>query len=180
LRDWSRPIGIDDFSGNENDVLHGPLVNQPGTKFQYGVGVDWAGTLVERITGLCLEDYFRTHIFGPLGIENITFFPNETMKSRMAYMHQRAKDGTLSVRDHLYRYPLVLNRHESHPFFMGGAGCFGKPIEYCSKYMDRAAQFYVILSMLNFIQGILATMLNRGLSPNTGARILNAETVDGL
>ena len=37
LRDWSRPVGLDDFSGNVSDVLHRPLINQPGTKFQYGV-----------------------------------------------------------------------------------------------------------------------------------------------
>jgi CubicO group peptidase (beta-lactamase class C family) len=34
-----------------------PLVNEPGAKFEYGIGMDWAGILVERITGLSLGDY---------------------------------------------------------------------------------------------------------------------------
>ncbi|KAK1143718.1 hypothetical protein N8T08_006118 [Aspergillus melleus] len=86
LNDWSRPVGLDDFSGNEADVLYRPLVNQPGTKFQYGVGMDWAGVLVERITGIPLEEY-------PL----------------------------------LARKPA----DERKGFCMGGAGCFGKPAEFC-------------------------------------------------
>ncbi|KAJ6094549.1 beta-lactamase family protein [Penicillium canescens] len=159
LRDWSRPVGIDDFSGNVNDVLNGPLVNQPGTKFQYGVGVDWAGTLVERVTGLSLEQYFQMFILEPMEIENITFFPSQEMISSMAYMHSRAKDGTLSTRDHLYRYPLLPSKLREHRFCMGGAGCFGKPIEYCK---------------------ILAVILNDGICANTGAQLLKPETVEEM
>ncbi|KAJ9269953.1 hypothetical protein DTO212C5_3923 [Paecilomyces variotii] len=157
LRDWSRPIGIDDFSGHENDVLHLPLVNQPGTRFQYGVGLDWAGVLVERVTGLSLEDYFQTFILQPLGIENISFFPNAKMKANLAFMHQRGNDGSLSVTDHVFRYPFLPPRSgEERRFCMGGAGCFGNPVEYCR---------------------ILALLLNDGTSPNTGAQILRPETV---
>ncbi|KAJ5097072.1 beta-lactamase family protein [Penicillium angulare] len=156
LRDWSQPIGMDDFSGNPNDVLGRPLVNQPGTKFQYGVGVDWVGVLIERATGTSLENYFQNFIFQPLGIESITFFPNEEARASLAYMHSRAPDGTLKVRDHLYRYPLLPSNTDESRYCMGGGGCFGKPAEYCR---------------------IIATMLNDGLSPNTGVQILKPETV---
>ncbi|OJJ75774.1 hypothetical protein ASPBRDRAFT_191980 [Aspergillus brasiliensis CBS 101740] len=158
LRDWSRPVGLDDFSGNVSDVLHRPLVNQPGTKFQYGVGLDWAGVIVERASGLSLEDYFQLFILQPLGIKDIGFFPTTEMKLSLASMHQRAKDGTLSVRDHLYRYPLLPPNPggEEDRFCMGGAGCFGKPIEFCR---------------------VLAALLNDGTSPHTGAKIVTPETV---
>ncbi|KAI9927544.1 hypothetical protein AWENTII_006368 [Aspergillus wentii] len=158
LCDWARPVGLDDFSGVESDVLHRPLVNQPGTCFQYGVGVDWAGVLVERVMSITLEDYFQKHILHPLGIENITFFPTAEMKENMAHMHQRQSDGTLSVTDHLYRYPL-LSGSEAKKFCMGGAGCFGKPIEYCQ---------------------LIATLLNDGTSPKTGACIFKPSTVQEM
>jgi CubicO group peptidase (beta-lactamase class C family) len=106
-------------------------VNQPGTKFQYGVSMDWVGTIVERATRLSLEDYFQKFILGPLDIHNITFFPSDQMKASLAHMHSRAPDGTLSVRDHLYRYPLLQHGPGETRFCMGGAGCFGKPIEFC-------------------------------------------------
>lgn len=37
LRDWGRPIGYDEFTGDEKDVLEMPLVNQPGSRWEYGV-----------------------------------------------------------------------------------------------------------------------------------------------
>jgi CubicO group peptidase (beta-lactamase class C family) len=131
LRDWSRPVGLDDFSCHESDVLHRPLVNQPGTCFQYGVGLDWAAVLVERISGLSLEEYFERFILHPMGIGSIMFFPSAEMVMNLPYMHQRDTDGTLSITDHLYRYPLLLCKSgtEGQRFWMGGAGCFGKPIE---------------------------------------------------
>ncbi|RDW86604.1 serine hydrolase domain-containing protein [Aspergillus mulundensis] len=87
LRDWSLPVGLDDFSGHASDVLHRPLVNQPGTRFQYGVGMDWVGVVVERATGMSLEAYFQSFILGPLGIKNMRFFPTAEMKASLATMH---------------------------------------------------------------------------------------------
>ncbi|KAE8384899.1 beta-lactamase/transpeptidase-like protein [Aspergillus alliaceus] len=78
LCDWSRPVGLDDFCSHESDVLHRPLVNQPEPKIQFG---------------LSLGGYFQKFTLQPL-----------TMN--LAYVHQRAKDGTLSVTDHLYRAQL--------------------------------------------------------------------------
>lgn len=37
LRDWGRPIGYDEFTGDEKDILEMPLVNQPGSRWEYGV-----------------------------------------------------------------------------------------------------------------------------------------------
>src|SRR6185436_8862668 len=44
----------------------GPLMFEPGTRWQYGQGVDWAGRLVESVTGMTLEDYFQAKILRPL------------------------------------------------------------------------------------------------------------------
>lgn len=131
LHDWYQPGGLDDFSGNVNDVLLRPLVNQPGTKFQYGVGLDWVGTLIERVSGISLEQYFQTFILQPLDIRNISFFPTVEMTRFLAYMHQRSKDGSLSITDHIYRFPLLPCKSNKQRFCMGGGGCFGTPLEYC-------------------------------------------------
>src|SRR5579872_3995065 len=39
-----------------------PLMFEPGKRWQYGMGVDWAGRLVEAISGVSLEEYFQAHI----------------------------------------------------------------------------------------------------------------------
>lgn len=99
--------------------------------------MDWAGIVVERISGLALNAYFQKYIFEPLGIKDMTMFPSKDMKDRLAYMHTRAPDGMIRARDHLFRIPLVIdpdNVTETRRVFnSGGAGLFGTPQEYCSK-----------------------------------------------
>ncbi|KIW05385.1 uncharacterized protein PV09_03900 [Verruconis gallopava] len=159
LRDYSKPIGYDEFSGHMKDMIQ-PLVHQPGEAWQYGLGIDFAGFCVERATGLSLNEYFQKYIFQPLGLGNISMFPSKSMKERLAYMNTRAPDGQLGPRDHLLHRPLVVESKEiSSCVNSGGAGCFASPREYCQ---------------------ILATLLNDGTSPLTGAQILKKATVDAM
>jgi CubicO group peptidase (beta-lactamase class C family) len=51
----------------------GPLMFQPGERWQYGQGVDWAGRLVEKISGMSLEDYFQARILGPLEMRDTSY-----------------------------------------------------------------------------------------------------------
>lgn len=50
-----------------------PLEFDPGTEWNYSVATDIVGVLIERISGLSLPDYFRQHIFGPLGMDDTAF-----------------------------------------------------------------------------------------------------------
>lgn len=136
LIDWSLPVGLDDFSGDKEEILSRPLVNQPGTQFQYGTNVDWAGVIVERLSRLSLEQYFRINILDKVDVQHVTFYPRKEMRSKLAFMHQRAKDGTLSLREHLCRATLVAKETELNgKFCMGGCGCFGRPVEFCSMFL---------------------------------------------
>ena len=134
LRDFSKPSGFDEFSGLEYDMLQ-PLVHQPGEGWQYGINIDWAGILVERVTSSTLDSYCHSHIYEPLGLTNISMKPGEDMLRKLAYMNHRAPDGKLSGRDHLFRRPLLPDSKHSPSFlYSGGAGAFAKPQEYCRKY----------------------------------------------
>ena len=139
LRDYGRPVGFDEFTGDAADILEMPLVNQPGTRWEYGVNIDWAGVAVERVSGLSLDGYFQKHIFQPLGITEISMFPSEDMKSRLAFMHKYDEVGMFSTHDHLLRRSMTAktDHEKKHIFNSGGAGCFAKPTEYCSKYPTK-------------------------------------------
>jgi CubicO group peptidase (beta-lactamase class C family) len=50
-----------------------PLEFDPGSQWNYSVSTDVLGVLIERISGQSLPDYFREHIFAPLGMDD-TFF----------------------------------------------------------------------------------------------------------
>lgn len=131
LAEWARPIGTDDFSGDQAEILRRPLVNQPGEVFQYGTSLDMVGVIIERATGVTLDEYFQENIFKPLGVRGLSFYPTEDEKSRLAYMHQRLPDGKLLRRDHLYRKPLVTRKEDMS--CAAGHGCFGKPIDFMSE-----------------------------------------------
>ncbi|CAN8105690.1 unnamed protein product [Discula destructiva] len=157
LRDWNYPAGQDEFNGRMEEMIQ-PLLFQPGEGWEYGLGIDWAGIALERVTGQTLGDYMRQNIFEPLGIKDIAFLPSKEMKANLAYMNQRAHDGSLHPRDHPVRTPLVVTSKEesSRVFNSGGGGLFARPQEYCK---------------------ILAVLLNKGKSPTTGATILKPDTV---
>nr|AAZ48934.1 putative beta-lactamase class C [uncultured bacterium WWRS-2005] len=50
-----------------------PLEFDPGTQWNYSVSTDVLGILIERISGQSLPDYFRDHIFAPLGMVDTCF-----------------------------------------------------------------------------------------------------------
>ncbi|KAF7528922.1 hypothetical protein PCG10_009636 [Penicillium crustosum] len=162
LKQWSYPIGADEFSGRIEDMKL-PLLFQPGEGWQYGVGIDWAGIALERVTGLTLNDYLQKNVFLPLGIKEMSMLPSDDMRQRLAYMNHRNPDGTLRPRDHLLRAPLVVDLENdaevARVFNSGGAGIFAKPQEYCK---------------------VLAVLLNDGTCPRTGSKLLQKETVDEM
>jgi len=158
---WSRPIGIDEFAGDAKDILDAPLFNQPGTTWEYGTNLDWAGIVAERASGMKLNDYFQEHIFKPLGISNVNMFPTQEMRSNLAYLHQRDGSGKLNERSHIYRRAFQQTTKEEQEKFLhsGGAGLFAKPKEYVK---------------------ILTALLNEGTCPSTKVQILSPETVKSM
>lgn len=95
--------------------------------------------MLERVTGQSLNDYFHQHIFEPIGLKHISMLPTEEMKANLAYMHQRAADGQISVRDHLLRRALTVKSESDIKsyFNSGGAGCFSTAQDYSRRTPHR-------------------------------------------
>jgi CubicO group peptidase (beta-lactamase class C family) len=72
----------------------GPLMFDPGTGWQYGTGIDWAGRLVEAVSGINLEEYFQTKILRPLEMRDTSFILPESKFDRLVSTYQR-KNGAL-------------------------------------------------------------------------------------
>ncbi|ORY78384.1 beta-lactamase/transpeptidase-like protein [Leucosporidium creatinivorum] len=53
-----------------------PVFFAPGKHWNYGHSNDWLTLIVEKVSGLTLEEYFQQHIFKPLGITDLSFLPN--------------------------------------------------------------------------------------------------------
>ena len=64
-----------------------PLQFDPGSRWHYGTGVDWVGRLVEKVSGLSLEEYFQKRFFVPLGMRDTSFIvPEAKVFARGAFL----------------------------------------------------------------------------------------------
>ncbi len=128
----------------------GPLMFEPGTRWQYGQGIDWAGRLVEKLSGLPLEEYFLKNILGPLEMHDTSYIMTEAKFDRMASMYRRQPDG------------LLMQGNRTLPVapkeFNGGGGLYSTVGDY-----------------VRFMQMILG--MGRG---SNGARILQTKTVASM
>jgi methyl acetate hydrolase len=73
-----------------------PLVNDPGTAWEYGTNTDWLGLIVEKLSVQSLGSYLKQHVYGPLGMNDSTFVPSAEQRGRLLRVMQRQADGTLT------------------------------------------------------------------------------------
>jgi CubicO group peptidase (beta-lactamase class C family) len=128
----------------------GPLIFEPGTRWQYGQGTAWAARLVEAMTGATLEDYFQERILRPLAMQDTSYIFPEAKFDRLVAGYQREANGELKPNE---------RRLPSRPAsFNGDGGLYSTAADY-----------------VRFMQMIL----NRGAGPN-GARILKRRTAESM
>src|SRR5262245_13317051 len=104
-------------------ALMTPLRFDPGDKLEYGSNIDWCGQVVESSRGKRLGEVMTERIFTPLGMEDIAFSPAPAMRARLAAIHQREADGSLTPLPDLQLPP----DPEVH---MGGHGLYASIGEY--------------------------------------------------
>ena len=125
-----------------------PFASDPGSKHVYGIGIDWLGFVIEKVSGEALPDYLINHVLKPLGM-------NETSAKLPP-----GKKNTAIIHFDMEGLGLVGNpdaKHNESPPLWGGGGC--------------------LYGTMNDYAKLLATMLNDGTSPTTGNSILKPDTV---
>lgn len=98
-----------------------PLVFDPGEGWAYGIGIDWAGQVVEAATGQRLDAYFDAHLFEPLGMVDTSFARSPEQLDRAAAVHLRTPDGLLPIPFELPPDPEML---------MAGGGLYSTVVDY--------------------------------------------------
>ncbi|KAH0840593.1 beta-lactamase [Fonsecaea pedrosoi] len=88
-----------------------PLLADPGTKYVYGIGIDWLGFVVQEVSGQSLPEYFEEHICKPLGMYNSS--GKIPPGKKFLLVHFDAPDGLVGVPD---------AKHNENPPLWGGGG----------------------------------------------------------
>lgn len=140
--------GIPGVISCEHAALTTPLLFDPGERWYYGINIDWAGKMVEAVSGKKLGAYLQQNLFAPLGMTSTAFKITPAMRARLAKIHQRGDDDAFVPQ-------MELEIPQEPQFEMGGGGLYSTAGDY-----------------LQFVRMIL----NRGKAG--GAQVLKPETVD--
>ncbi len=128
-----------------------PLLYEPGTRYRYSLGHDVIAAVIEVISGERFSDYLDRHVFGPLGITDLTCHMTDEQKSRLSALYRFDPDTKKMVcaEEQLPGFALSPN-YES-----GGAALAGTADSYAA---------------------LTEALANGGVGRN-GNRILNEESV---
>jgi len=105
-----------------NAALKTPLASDPGTRWEYGINIDFVGKAVEAASGKKLDAYLHDHMFAPLGMSDTGFKISDDMRERLVGMHARGEDGALAA------IPFELEQNPE--FHMGGGGLYSTAADY--------------------------------------------------
>jgi CubicO group peptidase (beta-lactamase class C family) len=122
LTRYEQVTGLPNVANLQNGAFEAPLEFDPGDRWEYGISIDWIGKIIEEITGLSLEVYFRENIFEPLGMKDSGFLIGTDQRRRVATMAARQADGSLE--------PEEFEISQRPEFFSGGGGAYSTPQDY--------------------------------------------------
>ena len=99
-----------------------PLLFEPGERWEYGLGLDWCGMVMESILGERLDAILDERVLAPLGMKDTRHAPTASMIARRASMHQREPSGAATPFDSPLR--------ENPEIVTGGGGMHGTVPDY--------------------------------------------------
>jgi methyl acetate hydrolase len=74
----------------------GPLLFEPGERWEYGTSTDWVGRLIESVSGQSLDAYLHERIFTPLKMADTRYTIFESQLPRLVAIHHRRADGSMA------------------------------------------------------------------------------------
>jgi CubicO group peptidase (beta-lactamase class C family) len=105
-----------------------PFDAQPGERYVYGFNTDILGVVVEKASGMSLDEFFRTRIFQPLKMVDTHFYLPPEKRDRLATVYS-LRDGTLTraPQEGMGQGAYVDGPRQS---FSGGAGLLSTASDY--------------------------------------------------
>jgi CubicO group peptidase (beta-lactamase class C family) len=113
-----------------------PLLFSPGDRWEYSLGVDVLGRLVEVVSGKPLDEFFATRIFEPLGMKDTYFYPPENKMERLATAYTYYADKGLNrfpdtpIAEGSFVYSADYPTRGPKKLFAGGAGLNSTAMDY--------------------------------------------------
>jgi methyl acetate hydrolase len=117
LREQAVPSTI----GGTRAAFEQPLLFDPGERWTYGLSIDWAGQVVEAVTGTRIDRYVESAVLEPLGMHDSGFHRDAGRRARTASMHRRTPEGLV---------PVPFEILEDPEFVLAGGGLYSTVSDY--------------------------------------------------
>jgi CubicO group peptidase (beta-lactamase class C family) len=140
---------------NIPEIARMPLHHNPGEDWTYSEGLDVLGRFVEIVSGMPFDQFLKTRIFDPLGMEDTWFYLPEGKAGRLVPVQHRVDGEWKPFQTDMFNinYPIEGARR----YFSGGAGL-----------SSTAKDYFIFLQMI----------LNKG--HYQGKRLLSRTTVETM
>ncbi len=122
LRRAQAELGLPRVPTSFAELARTPLLFDPGTRWNYSIGVDVVGLMIEAVSGQSMDRHLREQVLAPLGMHDTGFLLTQAQQARRAPVHRRLADGTLQPME----WPAGLGQG----FTGGGGGLCGSPADY--------------------------------------------------
>jgi CubicO group peptidase (beta-lactamase class C family) len=132
-----------------------PLHHHPGEKYTYSEGLDVLGYFIEVVSGMPFDQFLKTRIFDPLGMNDTRFYLPEEKADRLVSVQHKVNGKWVKFPAGFYDADYPVNGAKT--FFSGGAG------------LSSTVKDYAIF---------LQMYLNGG--EYNGTRILSRKTIDSI
>ena len=119
---YEKVTGIPNVVPGSADAFKAPLVADPGTKFEYGINIDWLGKVVEAVTGQGLDVAVKEGVTGPLGMSDTAFLLDPDRYANTVGVHVPGADGGWTSAGE------ILNQKPD--WWAGGHGLYSTPRDY--------------------------------------------------
>jgi CubicO group peptidase (beta-lactamase class C family) len=96
--EWGVPDDIADLADLCDRLAALPLVFQPGTEWQYSMGLDVLGRVIEVASGVPFERFVQTHVLDPLGMTDTVWHVDADRVDRLAALYAPAPGTRKAVR----------------------------------------------------------------------------------
>jgi CubicO group peptidase (beta-lactamase class C family) len=133
------PSGIgnhDMVLADKMKILGGlPLKHNPGEAYTYSLSIDVLGYLVEVVSGMSLDQFFKTRIFQPLGMSDTYFYLPKEKHNRLVTLYEPMDATIMKVNGKIFDnvdpiYPTLEGK-----YYSGGAG-LSSSIEDYAKFLQ--------------------------------------------
>lgn len=100
-----------------------PLNFHPGDEWEYGPATNFVGVIVEKISGMTLDEFFRVRIFEPLGMTDTHFNIPQHKVARLSAMYRPDENGKFVL-------AAAPEYREPNTFFSGAGGLSSTAADY--------------------------------------------------